>query len=315
MEADLQGFLKHLSLERGLAASTLRAYQRDLLQFQAFLYQQIGEADPDRVTPGLLRRFLAYLQERGLSRATLGRKLAALRTFFHYLHLLGRIPTNPARLLTFPVPPRRLPVVLSVDEAFHLLEVDPGRGRLAFRDRALLEVLYGSGLRVSEVSSLNLEALDLVRGWVRVLGKGGRERRVPLTRAALQALQAYLEVWGIRPDPRPGAATPLFRNHRGGRLSPRGIHRILRHQGLRRIPHKPLSPHVLRHTFATHLLEGGADLRAVQEMLGHARLSTTQRYTHVQLDHLLAVYDQAHPRGRRKSPFHRGRVEPPRENR
>lgn len=290
---------KHLAIERNVSPHTLRAYRQDLKEFLVFLAdgkndRTIGSDDLRRIDKVLLRRYLAVLHRKN-RKSTIGRKLAALRTFFRFLVREGVLEANPGETLATPRAERYLPKTLSVDEAFALMGSESGQGRHASRDRAIVETLYSCGLRVSELTGLDVGSIDLVEGLARVVGKGRKERIVPIGAKAREALTQYL-------DERPGAARdePLFLNHRGGRLTPRSVERNLKQQLLRAGILKDASPHALRHSFATHLLDGGADLRAIQELLGHASLSTTQRYTQVSIDHLMSVYDSAHPRGRKK---------------
>lgn len=289
----LAGFLAHLRFERGLAENSLISYRRDLLQLAALLGER--GLSLEKASAEDLRDFLARGEWLPATRA---RKTTALRSFYAYLHLSEVLPEDPAQRLTTPRPERGLPKALSPAEAERLVTRPPATPA-GLRDRALLEVLYGAGLRASEVLALRLQDVDLEVGFVRTLGKGDKERVVPLGRQAVAALTAYLQ----RGRPffgKPGAlkAPEIFLNNRGKRLTRQGLHlvvkRYAREAGLR----EEVSAHSLRHSFATHLLEGGADLRAVQEMLGHADLSTTQIYTHVTRSHIRRVYDDAHPRAR-----------------
>lgn len=292
-------FEEHLQLERNLSPHTLAAYGRDLREFQAFLltqkgFQEAGDELLARIDQILLRRYLALLHKKN-SKTSIGRKLAALRTFFRYLMREGVLETNPGELVGTPRREKTLPKTLSVDEAFALMDGGEGEELLALRDRAIVETLYSCGLRVSELTGLDVRGLDLEQGLVRVAGKGRKERIVPVGCKAVVALQAYLDARG-----NPALDAPLFLNHRGGRLTPRSVERNLKRQLLQGGVLKNATPHSLRHSFATHLLDGGADLRSIQELLGHASLSTTQKYTQVSVDQLLAVYDRAHPRNRKK---------------
>ncbi|MEK7220798.1 MAG: tyrosine recombinase XerC, partial [candidate division NC10 bacterium] len=256
---------------------------------------------------------LARLHGARLAKASVARKLATLRSFFRFLCRQGRLSANPAKLVQGPRLPVRTTPHLSVDEVFQLLAAPASpavansekAGReaeaLRARDRAILEVFYGSGLRIGELVGLNLPDMDLQEGLVRVRGKGRKERIVPTGQKAREALRAYLEVRGVlcpRSAGGPRDTEALFLNHRGGRITTRGVSQIVLRHLLASGLGKKITPHGLRHSFATHLLDAGADLRAIQELLGHARLSTTQRYTHVGLDKVLEVYDRAHPRAR-----------------
>ena len=302
-------FLSWLRVEKNFSPATIRAYAADLGQFARFCagHEPVrGDAaptpppviDPALVTLRTVRGFLGALSARGLKTASLGRKLAALRSFFRFLNREGLLQGNPARPIPSPKKSKSLPAVLTVDEASRLLETPGGPPRSPLRDRALLELLYSSGLRVSELTGLDLEDLDLRGGSVRVRGKGRKERIVPVGRKAVAAVQAYLA--HERRDGGAGAAAIFLNVRDGGRLSTRSVHRLLGARALRQGWRKKISPHALRHSFATHLLEGGADLRAIQEMLGHQSLSTTQRYTHLDFDHLARVYESAHPRSRKR---------------
>jgi integrase/recombinase XerC len=296
MDVWIERFEEHLQLERNLSPHTLAAYGRDLREFQAFLRaQKPGQGELlGQIDQILLRRYLALLHKKN-SKTSIARKLAALRTFFRYLLREGVLETNPGELVGTPRREKSLPKTLSVDEAFALMEGGEGDDLLALRDRAIVETLYSCGLRVSELTGLDVRGLDLEQGLVRVSGKGRKERIVPVGSKACQALRDYLDARGNPPQD-----APLFLNHRGGRLTPRSVERNLKGQLLQGGVTKNATPHSLRHSFATHLLDGGADLRAIQELLGHASLSTTQKYTQVSVDQLLAVYDRAHPRNRKK---------------
>ncbi|HTU03396.1 MAG TPA: tyrosine recombinase XerC [Candidatus Sulfotelmatobacter sp.] len=309
MQAAIDEYLAYLKGERDASPHTLRNYRVDLEQFLAYLRERdVGTVPtPAGVDALAIRGFLARLHGRRLARSSVARKLAALRALFRYLCRQGRLAANPAELVQAPRLPVRTTPHLSVDEAFQLLaaadaaaEPEGGSARrraLALRDRAILELFYASGLRISELTGLDLPDVDLASGLVRVLGKGRKERIVPMGKLALQALEAYLAARGAL-DPRRVAGGVLFLNARGGRLTTRSVSRVVLHYLMSSGLGKRITPHGLRHSFATHLLNAGADLRAIQELLGHARLSTTQRYTQVGLDHVLQVYDRAHPRAR-----------------
>jgi integrase/recombinase XerD len=284
-------------LERGLSENTLAAYRRDLLQLEAFLGER--RTDVRRAGADDLRDFLAAGEWRPATRA---RKTTAVRALYRHLLLSATITTDPSARLAAPRPEQRLPDVLSAGEAERLV-TRPSATPAGLRDRALLEVLYGAGLRASEVLSLRLQDVDLEVGFVRTVGKGDKERVVPLGRQGVKALQRYLQ----RGRPflgKPGNLKPaqLFLNARGRRLSRQGLHLVVTRYAAEAGLRKKVSAHTLRHSFATHLLEGGADLRAVQEMLGHADLSTTQIYTHLSQGRLRQVYEDAHPRARAEQP-------------
>ncbi|HEV8663604.1 MAG TPA: tyrosine recombinase XerC [Candidatus Methylomirabilis sp.] len=288
-------------LEAGAASPhTRRAYATDLRQFAAFLEGGVGRGGGpvrlEAVDPLAVRAFVAARLKAGDARRTVARKLAAVRGFFQFWCRQELLKANPARVVPGPRGPERLPRYLTVDEAAQLLAGPPGGTAGALRDRALFEVAYAAGLRVGELTGLDLSDVDLEEGLVRVLGKGGRERVVPLGTQAVGALQAYLARRGELAARRGNPTAALFLNRAGGRLTARSVGRRLAAGLARAGLHGRITPHGLRHSFATHLLDAGADLRAIQEMLGHARLSTTQRYTHLHLDRLMEVYDRAHPK-------------------
>lgn len=298
MDRAIQDFSRYLKVERNASEHTHRNYLSDLAAFRAFLVAQ-GPEDggrgteeneaPESIDPLTIRGYLAHLYRKGLSKSTVARKLTTLRVFFQFLLREGRVAVNPAKRVASPKREKYLPGFLNVDQAASLMTLPKGEGPSALRDRAILETFYSTGIRLSELVGLNVADIDFGGGMVKVFGKGRKERIVPIGRKAIEAVQEYLKV-------RPSSGEGLFCNPRGGRLTGRSIDRIVK-KYMRGVDRPALTPHSLRHTFATHLLEGGADLRSVQELLGHASLSTTQRYTHLQVDHLMAVYDRAHPRG------------------
>jgi len=297
MKNEIDAFCRYLNTERNVSPHTLKAYRTDLELFMGFVRaEQAGEADVEAVTHLTVRRYLATLH-RELRKTTSGRKLAAIRSFFKYLAREGKVRKNPAELVSTPKKEKKVPFHLDIDEVTTLVTAPGGTDLLSLRDRAILETLYSSGLRVSELTGLDVGGVDLEQGMVRVLGKGGKERIVPLGSHAASALSDYLAARN-----QPPLDAPLMLNARGGRLTSRSVGRIVDRHILKLAAMKKVSPHTLRHTFATHLLEGGADLRAIQELLGHASLSTTQKYTHVSIDRLMEVYDKAHPKARKKEP-------------
>ncbi|HEU0265141.1 MAG TPA: tyrosine recombinase XerC [Geobacterales bacterium] len=289
----VEEFLQHLTVERNLSPHTVTAYGLDLEQFALFLSAE-GIPWPQGVDYLAIRRFLA-LRHRELAKSSMGRKLAAIRAFFTYLLREGVVTSNPAELVSTPKQERPVPFHLSIDQVTDLVQAPSGSGLLSLRDRAILELLYSSGLRVSELTSLDVGGIDLDAGEVRVTGKGGKERIVPVGGKARDALKQYLVARGY-----PAVDAALFVNARGGRLTSRSVARLIDRYILKIATMKRVSPHTLRHTFATHLLEQGADLRAIQELLGHASLSTTQKYTHLGVGKLMEVYDQAHPRAHKR---------------
>jgi integrase/recombinase XerD len=290
-EEGIEDYLSSLAIERGLSANTVSAYRRDLRQYEAFL-------DGRESTPGAIVEFVAMLHGSSLAPATIARKVAALRGLHRFLVVEGRVLEDPTILLENPRLPRRLPKALTVDEVFALLDAPDTSTLLGRRDRALLEFMYASGARVSETVGLDLEALDLDEGTVLLTGKGSHQRFVPIGSHAVRAITEYLPdrmvMKGSRVDP--GAA---FLSAKGRRLSRQGVWVIVRRNATTAgLPRERVSPHVLRHSAATHMVEGGADLRTVQEMLGHASISTTQVYTRVSPQHLYEVYITSHPRSR-----------------
>lgn len=293
LEESIVNFLRALEGERASSPHTIAAYGRDLRQFARFLSAE-GIGEWGAVTVGVIRRFLSLPSVRKYSRRTVARKLSALRTFYRYLSREGIVEANPFTLVRGPRQRPRLPRVLSFEEVRELLAAPSSRSPLGLRDRAIVELLYASGLRVGELVGLRLQ--DLRGREVRVLGKGGKERVAFLTRVARAALEEYLRHG--RPHLLRGGRDPgvIFLNARGQRLSTRGVQVILARLAGELSHRVRMSPHVLRHTFATHLLDGGADLRAVQELLGHASLATTQIYTHLSRERLKQIYDRAHPR-------------------
>jgi len=299
VEKHLIEFKQHLVVERNLSPRTVDAYMRDLHQFHDFL-NQLGSTDQQfndlkLIDRPLLRQYLAHLQKTCL-RTSLARKLSAIKVFFRFLVREGILVDSPADALSSPRREQYLPKVLSAEQVAHLLDHSPsGKRLLVLRDLAIYELTYSCGLRVGEMTNLDFGSVDLENHQVRVLGKGRKERILPVGRQACIALQHYFDERG-----HPDQDDPLFLNQRGGRLTARSVQRNLKNR-LRQfgLP-ADVTPHALRHSFATHLLDAGADLRVIQELLGHASLSTTQKYTKVSFSHLTDVYDQCHPRSRKK---------------
>ncbi|MBA3346190.1 MAG: site-specific tyrosine recombinase XerD [Gemmatimonadales bacterium] len=291
----LEGFGDFLSLESGHSSNTVEAYLRDLRRLGEFALAR-GVQSPERITRALLRDFVYLLKDLGLSAATIRREVSAIRTYYGFLVGEGRIKEDPSDRLESPRRGRVLPDTLGVSEVEALLAAPGIDDPLAWRDRALLEIGYGAGLRVSELCGLGLADLLLSDNLLRVFGKGGKERLVPMGRSVIGAVSVYLHT--IRPNIDRGASRGrVLLNARGAPLSRVGAWGIVKRATARAGIEKRVTPHTLRHSFATHLLEGGADLRAVQEMLGHADLSTTQIYTHVDREYLRSVHKQFHPRG------------------
>ncbi|KAA3604558.1 MAG: tyrosine recombinase XerC [Planctomycetota bacterium] len=291
LEPVIQEYLDHLQEIRQASPHTLRAYRRDLEAVADTWAKQGFELGVEDVTPGMLRLHLGELADQGLSPSSLARHLSSLRSFFRWLEESGRIQSNPALVLRGPRQRRRLPRYLEEEEVEALLAAPKREDREGLRDRALLEVLYSTGCRASELVGLNESDLDLRRGLARLRGKGRKERLGMLGHPAVEALQEYLSSKALRQLDRHA----LFLNHRGGRLTDRSLRRILQRRLTEAGVFRPCTPHTLRHSFATHMLRRGADLRTVQELLGHASLSSTQIYTHISLEHLRALYHQAHP--------------------
>jgi integrase/recombinase XerC len=296
MREHIADFLRHLRSGRNVSVHTERSYRSDLEQFASFL----EDCEPGSVTHQDLRRFLGHLLERNTARSSIARKLSAVRSFYRYLHREGQVSSDPSRLISTPKQEKRLPSVLTVDDALRLMQSPGDKGDRMLRDRAVLETLYSTGIRASELIGIDQEDIeppagDGSSGLVRIRGKGRKERIVPIGRSALDAIDRYRRIRKSVPGER-----AVFTNPSGNRLTARSVQRILANHRKKLGLLQKASPHTLRHSFATHLLESGADLRAIQELLGHASLSTTQRYTHLDLDSLMATYDRAHPRARKK---------------
>lgn len=302
MQKHLAQFLLSLAHERQASKHTVRAYQRDVGEFIAFVRERTGcEPSLDDLDIPQVRGYLASLFGHNAA-STIGRKLSSLRSFGAFLVRRGARQDNPAKLVAMPRRSQSLPHFLTEEEAANLMLAPEEDGPRGLRDRAILELLYGGGLRVSEVSGLDLGDVEASEGVVRVRGgKGNKDRIVPLGGPALTAIQTYLEQRPRLRHPRSGHQDPtaLFLNARGGRLTTRSMARLVSRDARRAGTRTSVSPHSLRHSCATHMLNSGADLRAIQELLGHASLQTTQKYTHVSIDHLMRVYDDAHPRARR----------------
>ena len=293
LATQIELFLAGMARENA-SLHTIDAYRSDLTQFAAAV-----DPNPANIDLLILRQWLTGLYDEQLAIPSIRRKLAAVRGLFRFMQREGVVPTNPARLVRTPKAPKKLPEVMSEEQANTLVDA-VGDARLTrpypLRDRAIFELLYGCGLRVSELAGLNLQDIDRTEGWLRVRGKGRKERQSPLPGQAAQALERYLaERPVVRGEP------AVFLNHRRSRLTTRGIHWIVRWYSTYVAGDPSIHPHSFRHAFATHLLSDGADLRAIQELLGHARLSTTQKYTQVALADLMAVYDKAHPKAHSKA--------------
>jgi integrase/recombinase XerC len=313
----LRAFLQHLELNRNVSPHTVRAYDSDVSQFIAHVAAQAGakkaDLQPAQLDRDAIRGFLGRLHGERCSRATAARKLAAVRTFLRYLLREGLIESDPGGLVATPKREVRMPAHLSEGEMTALVDAPDTTSPLGRRDHAILELFYASGLRLSELAGLDLDDLNLSARMVRVLGKGGKERLLPFNTSTAKAIREYLKDregldaqvaqrrqagQGRRDGRSSRRSNPLFLNYRGGRLTPRSIDRLVRRYAEWSSARDGISPHALRHSFATHLLQRGADLRAIQELLGHARLSTTERYTHVNAAQLLEVYRKSHPRAK-----------------
>jgi integrase/recombinase XerC len=329
MKEQLDSFLEHLALNDNASAHTVRAYESDVSQFLAFLMVHLGkkrgDLTPEDFTHPNIRAFLGDLHKRGNSRSSAARKLAGIRAFGRHLRQEGDIDGDPAALVGTPRQSHHLPAHLGEQEMSRLLEMPDARQPLGRRDRAILELFYASGLRLSELVGLDVEDVNLSSRTVRVLGKGRKERLVPFNKSTEAAVRAWLQDWEALTAAAPAAApakavrrprtlnarnviaaraaasrrraaNPLFLNYQGKRLSTRSVDRLVRKYVAQCSTQLGISPHALRHSFATHLLERGADLRSIQELLGHARLSTTQRYTHVNAAQLIEAYKKSHPK-------------------
>jgi integrase/recombinase XerC len=279
-------FIRYLDLEKGASSHTLRAYRKDLREFSESV-----KCEPNNIDIIDLRGFIAGQIQKGLNKTTVSRRLSSIRSFFKFLYREGYMKTNPAKLVSNPKVPKLLPRFLSVDDVFSLVEKPEGIGFLPARNRAVLELLYSSGLRVSELSGINTDDIHIKECLIKIKGKGKKERIVPIGSKAIDAMKSYIiERMLLKSKER-----ALFLNRMGKRLTERGVRRIVVKYARAIGIHGRIGPHTLRHSFASHLLQGGADLRVIQELLGHASLSTTQKYTHLDITHLMDVYDKAHP--------------------
>ena len=295
-QRQVDDFLHHIRFERRLSEHTVSAYRRDLAALGEYCAER-NLADWSGLSTGDLRRFAAGAHRRGLAPRTVQRRLAGARSFFNYLESEGAISCNPARGVRAPRPPRSLPQTLDLDQVTRLLDIQD-RDTVACRDRAMLELMYSSGLRLAELAGLDLGGVDMREGQIRVTGKGRKDRILPVGRKAIDALKAWLRRRGeLAAD----GENALFVGVRGRRISSSSVQSRLDYWARRAGLPGRVHPHMLRHSFATHLLESSGDLRAVQELLGHADISTTQVYTHLDFQHLSRVYDRAHPRARRKA--------------
>lgn len=293
----IEKFMRYLGVERGFSVHTLRAYRKDLEEFSSYC-----KSAPEAVEVIDIRGFISDLMIRGKAKSTVSRKLAAIRSFLAYLYQEGYVKLNPAKFVPMPKGAKHLPNFLSVDEAFDLVQSPEGISFIKIRDKAILELLYSSGMRVSELSGINMDEVNLKEGLLKIKGKGKKERIVPFGNKAAVALKSYIleRVFFKKKKSIHETQSALLLNIRGSRLTDRQIRRIVvkyaRNTGIQ----GQISPHTLRHSFATHLLIGGADLRVIQELLGHSSLSTTQKYTHLDIGHLIDIYDKTHPFGNKE---------------
>ncbi len=282
----IEKFIRYLEVEKDVSAHTVRAYRKDLNEFSGYV-----KTEPEKIDMFDVRGFIAAQISGGLSKVTVSRRLSSIRSFFKFLYREGYIKANPAKLVSNPRVPKLLPRYLSVDDMFSLIGKPEGIGFIPARDRAILELLYSSGLRVSELSGLNTEDLNIRESLVKIRGKGRKERIVPVGSKAIDAVKSYL----IERMLLKGKDRALFLNRGRTRLTDRSVRRIVVKYARALAMNGRIGPHTLRHSFASHLLQDGADLRVIQELLGHSSLSTTQKYTHLDIRHLMDIYDKAHP--------------------
>lgn len=307
MEAYIQNFKSYLVGEKNASPHTVDSYLTDLGQFVAFLHES-GQGEiqetlhPNNIDRLAIRSFMSFLYEKSASGATMARKLSTLSSFFQFLCREGHLKTNPAKTVPSPKKMNKLPSYLSVDEVFRLLEIPKGKTFIGARDRAILELFYSTGVRISELTGICMDDLHLPQRMVKVRGKGKKERLLPMGQKSVDALAAYIEFRGKKTTHLSSKPEALFLNFRGGGISVRGVRKIVEKYINQNNFSGKISPHSLRHSFATHMLDAGADLRSIQEMLGHSSLSTTQKYTHLTIDRLTEAYDKAHPRARGKNP-------------
>ncbi|MCM3797247.1 site-specific tyrosine recombinase XerD [Caldibacillus thermoamylovorans] len=296
MKDYLKDFLHYLIVEKGLAENTIQSYRRDISAYLIFIEKKLQITDINHVTRVHIMQFLSCLKDEGKSARTIARHIASIRSFHHFLILDKIVDHDPTVHIETPHPELKLPKVLNTDEVDTLLNTPDLTTTLGLRDKAMLELMYATGMRVSELVNLNINDVHLSLGFVRCLGKGNKERIIPIGKMATEALKEYLEKARPKLINQKNKTDSLFMNHHGQRLSRQGFWKILKQIAVKAGIEKELTPHTLRHSFATHLLENGADLRSVQELLGHSDISTTQIYTHVTKTRLKDVYNQFHPR-------------------
>ena len=301
MEQYIKKFTDYLVAEKNASPHTLESYLNDISQFEGFLKESGhagGSSKIDSIDRLAIRSYLGFLYEKNFSASTMRRKLSTLSSFFRFLCREGYLQSNVVKSVPAPKMENKLPSFLSVDEMFRLIDLPDGEGFLVVRDRAMLELFYSTGVRISELVSLKIEDIDRTAQVVKVLGKGGKERLLPFGKKCGEALDKYKKARSDKVISTKENSEHLFLNHRGKGISTRGVRKIIgKYVTTGNFPGK-VSPHSIRHSFATHLLEGGADLRSIQELLGHSSLSTTQKYTHLTIDKLVETYDQAHPRAK-----------------
>lgn len=304
MEQDIKAFANHMQIERNLSPHTSKGYICDIKQFMTYVQNyggsSGGEASSAAVDHMIIRGFLRSLFLSKLKKVTIARKLAAVRAFYKYLLREGRITKNPAELVQTPSPDKHVPRILSVDEMLMVLNVSFRDEPLELREKAVMELFYSTGIRLSELVGLNIADIYFPQGLIKIRGKGRKERIIPVGRTALSAIESFLRRRAelIRKKGSEGPDRPLFLNHRGERLTARSVARVVDRVVAKSGIKRKISPHALRHSFATHLMDAGADLRAIQELLGHESLSTTQKYTAVSISRLMEVYDRAHPKAK-----------------
>ena len=299
LKDSLLSFMDFLSAERNASINTVSAYRRDI---EEFLIYVSADDSMKQLTPRDVRKWLAALTKKGLKRTTISRKLSSVRAFFKYLFRMGIVDSNPAEPISFALRSRSLPRNLTVAQALDILEKIPTTGLKLMRDRAMMELLYSTGIRVSELTGLDLDSISLSPEMIKVRGKGRKERVIPFGRHAKDAIENYLEErHGLLKRLDKADEQALFVNKNGSRLSQRSVQRIVSAAALKAGIYSDVTPHVFRHTMATHLLEAGADLRSIQEILGHASVATTQKYTHLNMERLRQVFENAHPRARKKN--------------
>ncbi len=294
LEEDIEGFLTYLRTEKGCSDNTVRSYRTDLKQFAGFVESQ--EVDHRELGRREMREWVLSMHQKGLSPKSVARHLSSVRSFYRFLKRRGMVSKDPSRLVSYPKLSKPLPKALSVEEVASVIEEE----KSGLLERAVLELLYSTGLRVSELVSLSVGSIDFSRGELRVVGKGNKERRVLMGSKASEALRAYLKERSITAAKKGITTDALFLSNRGTRISTTTIRRIINREARKAGLGKRVTPHMLRHSFATHMLEGGADLRVIQELLGHSNLSTTQIYTKVALSHLVEEYDRVHPRSKKR---------------